>query len=247
MEFDVLCGGPPGPIRLSRELHRRLPVMAPELGALAGPVWPEAASGAESPGRLYAALFHPAAAGGHSGLGDWLWDEPALRREPPMERWPSEGTADPALENAARREVETLLLLARMDCDRYVGEPSQSAAPGIRSGAGWAAPVAARLPLLTLTALRPVLPGEWLRPVSPATGPLSGTDGQLIPVADPDCPRPEELMGYELQRGQVVANTQAMLEGHLVNNVLLFGDGGTGKSATVKSMLFRPGIRRICG
>ena len=46
----------------------------------------------------------------------------------------------------------------------------------------------------------------------------------------------------ELQRGQVVANTQAMLEGHLVNNVLLFGDGGTGKSATVKSMLFRPGF-----
>lgn len=66
--------------------------------------------------------------------------------------------------------------------------------------------------------------------------------GELIPVADPDCPRPEELMGYELQRGQVVANTQAMLEGHLVNNVLLFGDGGTGKSATVKSMLFRPGF-----
>ena len=33
--------------------------------------------------------------------------------------------------------------------------------------------------------------------------------GELIPVADPDCPRPEELMGYELQRGQVVANTQA--------------------------------------
>ena len=33
-----------------------------------------------------------------------------------------------------------------------------------------------------------------------------------------------------------------MLEGHLVNNVLLFGDGGTGKSATVKSMLFRPGF-----
>lgn len=27
-----------------------------------------------------------------------------------------------------------------------------------------------------------------------------------------------------------------------MNNVLLFGDGGTGKSATVKSMLFRPGF-----
>ena len=64
----------------------------------------------------------------------------------------------------------------------------------------------------------------------------------LLFAQERDCPRPEELMGYELQRGQVVANTQAMLEGHLVNNVLLFGDGGTGKSATVKSMLFRPGF-----
>ena len=62
-------------------------------------------------------------------------------------------------------------------------------------------------------------------------------------MADPDCPRPEELMGYELQRGQVVANTQAMLEGHLVNNVLLFGDGGTGKSATVKVYAVPPRIR----
>ena len=56
---------------------------------------------------------------------------------------------------------------------------------------------------------------------------------QLLFAQERDCPRPEELMGYELQRGQVVANTQAMLEGHLVNNVLLFGDGG-GRSARSK-------------
>jgi len=69
--------------------------------------------------------------------------------------------------------------------------------------------------------------------------------GALIPVEDPDCPHPEELLGYELQRNQVIANTKAMLEGHLVNNVLLFGDGGTGKSATVKSMLYLPGFEDL--
>ena len=62
-------------------------------------------------------------------------------------------------------------------------------------------------------------------------------------MADPDCPRPEELLGYEMQRGQVEENTRLMLSGRAANNVLLFGDGGTGKSATVKSMLYCPAWR----
>jgi predicted AAA+ superfamily ATPase len=70
-------------------------------------------------------------------------------------------------------------------------------------------------------------------------------EGRLIPVADPDCPRPEDLLGYELQRDQVAANTRLMLEGRQANNVLLFGDGGTGKSATVKSMLYLPGMEDL--
>ena len=67
----------------------------------------------------------------------------------------------------------------------------------------------------------------------------------LVPVEDPDCPRPEELLGYEHQRNQVIANTRPMLEGKQVNNVLLFGDSGTGKSATVKSMLYIPGFEAL--
>ena len=51
-------------------------------------------------------------------------------------------------------------------------------------------------------------------------------------------------MGYERQRDQVIANTRAMLEGNQVNNVLLYGDSGTGKSATVKSPL-HPGFEGI--
>ena len=71
-------------------------------------------------------------------------------------------------------------------------------------------------------------------------------DGQLIPVADPDCPHPEELLGYEYQRSMVEQNTRLMMAGRLANNVLLFGDGGTGKSATVKSMLYLPGMEDLC-
>lgn len=70
-------------------------------------------------------------------------------------------------------------------------------------------------------------------------------DGALLPVADPDCPQPEELLGYELQRGQVEENTRKLAAGKRANNVLLFGDGGTGKSAAVKSMLRLPGMEDL--
>ena len=187
----------------------------------------------------YTALFYYLRREGFTGLGDWLWDQ--LRyTESPYALLAERGGADPALENAARRDVGTLVLLAQTDCDRYIG-----AMKALLSG-DWS-PALAGLPRWSATApfdfdsltqfYREHGAGLYARYRA-----FLWEDGQLIPVADPDCPRPEELMGYELQRGQVVANTQAMLEGHLVNNVLLFGDGGTGKSATVKSMLFRPGF-----
>ena len=64
-------------------------------------------------------------------------------------------------------------------------------------------------------------------------------------MADPDCPHPVELLGYDQQRKQVLDNTRLLVEGKPSNNVLLFGDGGTGKSATVKSMLYLPGMENL--
>ena len=69
--------------------------------------------------------------------------------------------------------------------------------------------------------------------------------GALTPIPAPDCPAPQELVGYTAQRAAVIANTRAMLEGHAVNNVLLYGDTGTGKSATVKSLLAVEGFRDL--
>ncbi|MCD8144590.1 MAG: ATP-binding protein [Oscillospiraceae bacterium] len=62
-------------------------------------------------------------------------------------------------------------------------------------------------------------------------------EGRLHPVEHPDYTAPEDLVGYTLQRNQVYANTAALLAGKPVNNVLLYGESGTGKSATVKSLL----------
>ncbi|MBQ3090393.1 MAG: ATP-binding protein [Oscillospiraceae bacterium] len=70
-------------------------------------------------------------------------------------------------------------------------------------------------------------------------------DGSLIPVKEPDCIPPEEMLGYQRQREQVASNTRAMLAGHRVNNMLLYGVSGTGKSATVKSLLNLEGMENL--
>jgi predicted AAA+ superfamily ATPase len=58
----------------------------------------------------------------------------------------------------------------------------------------------------------------------------------LRPVQNPDPVRIGDLCGYEDQRSPVIANTLRFLEGKQANNLLLYGDRGTGKSATVKAV-----------
>ena len=58
----------------------------------------------------------------------------------------------------------------------------------------------------------------------------------LVPVKYPDPQRLSELPGYEGEREKVIANTEALLSGQFANNVLLYGDAGTGKSSTVKAL-----------
>jgi predicted AAA+ superfamily ATPase len=58
----------------------------------------------------------------------------------------------------------------------------------------------------------------------------------LRPVQNPDPVRLDDLYGYEYQRSTVIANTLRFLEGKYANNLLLYGDRGTGKSATVKAV-----------
>lgn len=73
-------------------------------------------------------------------------------------------------------------------------------------------------------------------------------DGHLTSVRYPDPQRLSELPGYEREREKVIANTRALLEGKPTNNVLLYGDAGTGKSSTVKAIAneFAPdGLRLI--
>ena len=61
-------------------------------------------------------------------------------------------------------------------------------------------------------------------------------NGAITPVPYPDNIQLSQLSGYEVQRQTVIDNTLALLKGKPANNVLLYGDCGTGKSSTVKAI-----------
>ena len=60
---------------------------------------------------------------------------------------------------------------------------------------------------------------------------------QLLPVKSIDPIRLSDLKHYEAQRNKIVENTLSFLHGKPCNNILLYGDRGTGKSSTVKALL----------
>ena len=58
----------------------------------------------------------------------------------------------------------------------------------------------------------------------------------------------DDLIGYEIQKKKLVDNTRAFVEGRKANNVLLFGDSGTGKSTSIKAIVnefYDQGLRMI--
>jgi predicted AAA+ superfamily ATPase len=65
---------------------------------------------------------------------------------------------------------------------------------------------------------------------------------ELVPVDDTDPAALDSLIGYEAQKAELRANIGAFLSGRPSNNILLFGDSGTGKSSSVRALLNEPGF-----
>ena len=59
---------------------------------------------------------------------------------------------------------------------------------------------------------------------------------RLFPVEGRRAVKLDDLVGYQDQKDQLMQNTQAFLAGHHANNVLLYGDAGTGKSTSVQAI-----------
>lgn len=71
---------------------------------------------------------------------------------------------------------------------------------------------------------------------------------EIIPITNTQDVRLSDLVGYEMQKRKLVENTKAFVEGKKANNVLLYGDSGTGKSTSVKAILnefYDRGLRMI--
>lgn len=71
---------------------------------------------------------------------------------------------------------------------------------------------------------------------------------ELIPITNTEDIHLSDLVGYEIQKKKLVDNTRAFVEGKKANNVLLFGDSGTGKSTSIKAILnefYQEGLRMI--
>lgn len=71
---------------------------------------------------------------------------------------------------------------------------------------------------------------------------------EICPVTITDLITLDNLKNYEVQRQKVIDNTESFISGHPANNVLLYGDRGTGKSSTVHALLneyHNQGLRMI--
>ncbi len=77
-----------------------------------------------------------------------------------------------------------------------------------------------------------------------------GADGDLVflPINNMDTVVLDDLVGYERQKKKLIDNTEAFVAGRKANNVLLFGDSGTGKSTSIKAIVneyYKDGLRMI--
>lgn len=70
----------------------------------------------------------------------------------------------------------------------------------------------------------------------------------FYPINNLDKVMLDDLVGYEIQKKKLVDNTEAFVQGRKANNVLLFGDSGTGKSTSIKAIVnqyYDQGLRMI--
>ncbi len=77
---------------------------------------------------------------------------------------------------------------------------------------------------------------------------MDGRDLYLSSAEDPRQVSFSDLVGYDAQKAKLIENTSAFLSGSRANNVLLYGDAGTGKSTSIQALsceYFSCGLRVI--
>ena len=145
-------------------------------------------------------------------------------------------TPDPSLLDAATHDIAALNGLLALDgaalkaaaAGRF-GLPALHALPDF--------PAAAPLPFRDGAALASFYRAQGYGFFAQSSAFAMQDDGTATPIVHPDTIRLHDLPGYERQKQQILKNTRAFLDGREANNILLYGDKGTGKSSTVKAVV----------
>ena len=79
---------------------------------------------------------------------------------------------------------------------------------------------------------------------------VAGSEAEdiLTPITNTGDMLLSDIIGYESQKQKLIENTEAFVSGRQANNVMLFGDAGTGKSTSIKAILneyYSRGLRMI--
>ena len=186
----------------------------------------------------YADVFYQLQLAGFDSLGAYLWEH-FRYDETPYGDAASKKKANDVLTQAAKRDIRTFAMFAAMDgtmwktlLKPYVGEEYADFLPE------WNADQTLTFEAVTSEYVKNGA-GEFARYKA-----FLWENRTLLPIADPDLEE-YDLIGYEEERKEVEDNTRALLAGHSVNNMLLYGAAGTGKSATIKSLLKVPGFEDL--
>ncbi len=59
---------------------------------------------------------------------------------------------------------------------------------------------------------------------------------RIVPISNIAHVHLDDLVGYDLAKKKLIANTEAFVSGKAANNCLLYGDAGTGKSTSIKAI-----------
>ena len=142
----------------------------------------------------------------------------------------------PALLDAATHDIEVLNALLALD-----GAALKAAAAGRHNAPALLTlpdfPAGASLPFRDGAALASFYRAQGYGFFAQSSAFAVQDDGTVAPIVHPDAICLRDLPGYERQKQQILQNTLAFLDGREANNILLYGDKGTGKSSTVKAVV----------
>ncbi|MBM4418603.1 MAG: ATP-binding protein [Chloroflexi bacterium] len=200
----------------------------------------------------YAALFRALAAETppdfEAGDGWRLWlHHAAANDENVLSRWVERYRGDPPLwiRAAALHDLEILMRAAQCDTEWFaqrLGGPALRGAavdplPWILADGDHTRVLRAFIARYRSAGGTDFGRGRAFRWEGPARG--------LVAILRIDPTRLSDLIGYDEQREIVVRNTEHFVAGHAANNVLLYGERGTGKSSTIKGLLNEFGDRGL--